>query len=417
LALAYHRRVDASRAGQPDTSFDPTAPIGGPAEPWASTDRPSLRAGPPYHMTDMISAEPWLARRLLGRLATDPAAAALAIAIRETATAGLPIITTGCGTSEHGALGAADLLRDALRSSGSPLAGSVGTVQAFELALDPPPTGLVIGISHEGGTRATNQSLEAARAAGARTALITVTRRSPGARLAEAGLVVETGELDRSWCHTVGYLSPLLAAFAVGGHLAGRPIEETTIEAVAAALAAGMAHVAAIESLAGALADRSRLIVVASGADRTAGRELVLKVEEGTWLPSAYRDLETVLHGHWPGTDSSTGLVLVLADRVARPARVARARDALRAAREIGIASGAVATAGVDAQLEAELTPAGRVVVPESPSLPAAAAALFTTATALQLLTERLARARGTNPDPIRRDDPIYIAAGAAAEG
>jgi hypothetical protein len=32
------------------------------------------------------------------------------------------------------------------------------------------------------------------------------------------------------------------------------------------------------------------------------------------------------------------------------------------------------------------------------------------------MLTERLARARGTNPDPIRRDDPAYLAAADAAE-
>ena len=38
-------------------------------------------------------------------------------------------------------------------------------------------------------------------------------------------------------------------------------------------------------------------------------------------------------------------------------------------------------------------------------------AALVGTATPLQLLTERLARARGTNPDLIRRDDPVYLAA------
>jgi hypothetical protein len=35
-------------------------------------------------------------------------------------------------------------------------------------------------------------------------------------------------------------------------------------------------------------------------------------------------------------------------------------------------------------------------------------AALLGTAVPLQLLTERLARARGTNPDPIRRDDDRY---------
>ena len=65
----------------------------------------------------------------------------------------------------------------------------------------------------------------------------------------------------------------------------------------------------------------------------------------------------------------------------------------------------------------ADLTPAGRLLVPEAPTLPAPVAALFGTATPLQLLTERLARARGTNPDPIRRDDPRYQAAADAADG
>ena len=63
------------------------------------------------------------------------------------------------------------------------------------------------------------------------------------------------------------------------------------------------------------------------------------------------------------------------------------------------------------------LTPAGRLLVSEAPTLPAPVAALLGTATPLQLLTERLARARGTNPDLIRRDDPVYLAASAAADG
>ena len=51
------------------TDFDANVPLPGPPRPWASTDMPSRRDGPPYHMTDMIRAEPGLARRLLARLA------------------------------------------------------------------------------------------------------------------------------------------------------------------------------------------------------------------------------------------------------------------------------------------------------------------------------------------------------------
>jgi hypothetical protein len=89
----------------------------------------------------------------------------------------------------------------------------------------------------------------------------------------------------------------------------------------------------------------------------------------------------------------------------------------LAGARIIGIRSAAILAADLDPELDAELTPAGRLLVGEAPNLPGPVAALFGTATALQLLTERLARARGTNPDPIRRDDPVYRDAAEAAGG
>ncbi|MDO8483451.1 MAG: SIS domain-containing protein, partial [Candidatus Limnocylindrales bacterium] len=168
---------------------------------------------------------------------------------------------------------------------------------------------------------------------------------------------------------------------------------------------------------AGQLAAAAHLLVIASGADRAAGRELVLKVEEASWLPSVYRDLETFLHGHLPATGSDSGLVLVMADRAGRTERLARAKQALAAAQVVGIRSAAILAADLDAELQAELTPAGRLLVREYPSLPAPVAALFGTATPLQLLTERLARARGTNPDLIRRDDAVYLRATEAAGG
>lgn len=399
-----------------DLPFDPNAPLPGAPDPWAATDQPARRAGPPYHLTEMIMAEPALAERVLARLA-DPAgpAARLAVAVAATATAGRPVIVTGCGTSEHGALGAADILRDGLRRAGLPWSPALPVAaQAFELSLESGGGGLVIGVSHEGGTPATMAAMAAARVAGATIALITASDRSPAAALADHGLVIETGELDQSWCHTVGYLSPLLAATAVAGHLAGEPVDRGAARAV---LAAGVAATADAETIAAALVDRSRILVVATGADRTAGRELVLKLEEGTWVPSAYRDLETVLHGHWPGTDGSTGLVLVLTDRAGREARTARAREALEAAAVIGIRAAAIVAEGASAAIPAELTPAGRIVVPEADGLPAPVAALLGSATPLQLVTERLARARGTDPDPIRRDDPVYRGAAEAAEG
>jgi hypothetical protein len=108
--------------------------------------------------------------------------------------------------------------------------------------------------------------------------------------------------------------------------------------------------------------------------------------------------------------------VLILTDRDGRAARVARARQALAAAAVIGLRAAAIVARDVDAELAAELTPAGRLVVDEAPSLAAPTAALLGTATPLQLLTERIARVRGTNPDLIRREDPTYRRAAEAAD-
>ena len=302
-----------------------------------------------------------------------------------------------------------EILQEAAVAGGLPNA-RITSAQAFELSLDPPRRGLVIGVTHEGGTRATNAALLSARTAGARTGVVTVSGRSPAGALAD--VVVETGELDQSWCHTVGYLSPLVAAAVVGTALSGRAFERISLERL---VAAGAADEPGAERIASGLAGASHLIVIASGADRAAGRELVLKVEEATWLPSAYRDLETFLHGHIPATGPDTALILVLADRAARDARLARAQGVLAAAQVIGLRAAAIVAADLADDLDDALTPAGRLLVAEAPELPAPVAALIGTSTPLQLLTERLARARGTNPDLLRRHDPIYRKAAEAA--
>jgi glucosamine--fructose-6-phosphate aminotransferase (isomerizing) len=396
------------------TTFDPRAPLAGAADPWESLPQPSLRDGPPYHMTDMIAAEPFVAERLLERLA-DPQGPAgrLAGAIGQAASSGASIVVTGCGTSEHAAQAVAAIVRGALRDGGLPHGPtSVIAAQAFELALEPPTGGLVIGVSHEGGTTATIHALEAAADAGARTAVITGSAGSPAAEASSPELVVETGEMDHGWCHTIGYLSPLVAGAAIGAHLTGQAIDPAEVREL---IATGARDEAGAERMAAVLGDARTLLTVGSGADRPAARELALKIEEAAWLPSTTRELETFLHGHLPATDASTGLVLILTDRDGRAERLARARDALAAAGVLGLRAAAILARDVDAALPAELTPAGRLLVDEAPDLPSSVAALLGSATPLQLLTERIARARGTNPDLIRRDDPLYLAAADAA--
>lgn len=392
------------------TTSDPTRPLDPAPDPWVELPAPSVRSGPPFHMTDMIAAEPELARRLLDRLG-DPQGPAgrLAGAIGQAASSGAPIVVTGCGTSEHAAQATAEIIRAALRAAGLPAApGAVIAAQAFELSLDPPTGGLVIGISHEGGTAATIRAMDAAGAAGARVGVITASAGSPAARAATPELAIATVEMDQSWCHTIGYLSPILAAAAVAEQLTGTAVD---VDGVRDLVAAGTADPGPAESAAAALAGCRMILTVGSGADRPAARELALKIEEAAWVPTAMRDLETLLHGHLPATDTTTGLVLMLTDRERSDERIERGRQALAAARVIGLQAAAILSPAAADRLPGELTPAGRLVVDDAPDLLAPLASLVATATPLQLLTERIARARGTNPDLIRRDDATYVAA------
>jgi fructoselysine-6-P-deglycase FrlB-like protein len=361
---------------------------------------PAMRDGPPYAMTEMIAAEPAFAERLVRRLNDDPALGHLTVALEAAATEGRQIVTTGCGTSEHAAMVAAALLTAALDGA------SAWPMQALEVARRPPRDGLLLAVSHEGGTWATNQALAAARAAGSATALITVSDRSPGATLADH--VLATAEQDQSWCHTVGYLSPVIVAASLAAELDDTPLDPVIVRALLEA--AGQATAA--EDAAAVLARCDRLLVVGSGIDYPAARELALKVEEGARLPASALQLETIRHGHLAAADERTGLVLLLTDAEGwGETAIERSRAVLRSAEALGMPAAALIAADLGDDVPIALTPAGRLSVPLAGGLSRMASAALATAIPLQLLAERLARARGTNPDTIGRDDPRQAAA------
>lgn len=369
---------------------------------------PALRDRPPYLMTEMIAAEPALAERLVRRLTAQAALAELAGAIRAAADAGEPLLTTGCGTSEHAAMAVAAFLEDSLRAAGWPDPW-VTSVQAFELSRQPSSEGVVLGISHEGGTGATNEALRLAREAGAMTALITVSSRSPGAALAD--LVVTTDEQDQSWCHTVGYLSPLLAGTVLSAALRG---DETDVVAVRALLETADDAPSA-EAIAAGLWACTRLLLVGSGIDYVTARELALKVEEGARLPATAHPLETIRHGHLAAADERTGLVMLLTDAEARGAAlVDRALAVLRSAATLRMPAAAIIAADLGDDVPLDLTPAGRAAVPLAGQLSRLPALALASAIPAQLVAERLARVRGVNPDTIGRDDPRQAAAAEA---
>ena len=379
------------------------APLPGAPEPWAGSEIPAFRARPPYAMSQMISAEPALAERLINRLARDEALGSLASAISDAASSGRAIIITGCGTSEHAAMGIAELLNEAL----APDAGNeVRALEALASQRRRIAGGLLIAVSHEGGTSATNEALRSARAAGARTALITVGRGSPGAQLAE--IVVATEEQDQSWCHTVGYLSPLIV-----GVVAAARVARTRPDALAVRALLDVTHDPhAAASTAAALAGVDRLLVVGSGPDQVSARELALKVAEGARLPAAAHEVETILHGHLAAANRWSGLVLLLTDSdpAAQPVH-ARAGRVLAAAAALNVPAAAIVAESLASGIGPELTPAGRIVLPHTGRVRGVAGSLLGSAIALQVLAERMARARGVNPDTLGREDPAQSAA------
>jgi fructoselysine-6-P-deglycase FrlB-like protein len=362
---------------------------------------PPFRSRPPYLMNEMIAAEPALATRLIRRLLRSEPMQQLADAIRAASAAGQPIRTTGCGTSEHAAMAIAEMLNEAL----DPRPGcEVQSVQALESLRRPLPDSLLIAVSHEGGTTATNAGIRAAREAGARTALITVGGGSPGAELAE--IVVTTEEQDRSWCHTVGYLSPVLTGVVLAAQVAGSKPDAAAIHS----LLDTANEPRAAANIAAGLTGIDRLLVIGSGADLVSARELALKVSEGARLPSEPLDVESIHHGWLAAATRWTGLVLVLTDS-ASDAVQARATRALAAAAALSMPAAAILGHGVAGAIEPDLTPAGRMTVPRIGRVRGLAGDLLGAAIPLQLLAERLARARGVNPDTLGREDPAQAAA------
>jgi fructoselysine-6-P-deglycase FrlB-like protein len=240
-----------------------------------------------------------------------------------------------------------------------------GAVQALELVLRPDrDADVLVIVSHEGETPLT---LEAARAWQGPRWLVTGKADGPIADLCEE-VVVCTPEIEQSWCHTVSYTCAVTAIAALHGEdvswLSG---------AVEDALAASLPEVG----------EQERFIVAGSGRDLPTAHEAVLKLREGAWVAAEAYETEQLLHGYLAAVDESVRAFVLEGEGLAAE----RAEAAVAALRELGC--------------DATLMPTRHPVVDIVP---------------FQRLTVEIAQARGREPDRIRRDDPRWAAAAAAAK-
>jgi glucosamine--fructose-6-phosphate aminotransferase (isomerizing) len=369
---------------------------------------PEIRGGPPWVMEDMIEAQVTLPEALSESLAAS--APRLAEMLHSAADAGEPVVVSAVGTSGHSARAVALILNDAMAQS-AVAAGPAEARESADQALAPRRKGLCIAISHGGLSKSTARALAAARMAGARTALITAAGSTPARDLAD--VVLTTPLRDKSYCHTVGYTSPMLAGFCVASAYREEAFP-------AAGLARYLRDLLTMRpralEIGRELGKAERLIAAGSLIDVPTARELALKIAEGAWVPTAMLGVEDTLHGHLVAHDADSALVVIVTGGPNAGLAADRAHELLMAARRIGLRTAAIVSPDLKNRILAADVSAGQLVIPHA-ELPEIVTSLLGGAVALQLLTTGLVHARKTNPDLLRREQAPYreaVAAGRA---
>jgi glucosamine--fructose-6-phosphate aminotransferase (isomerizing) len=369
---------------------------------------PELRSAAPWVMEDMIEAQVRLPETLGDSLAST--APQLAEMLHAAAEAGEPIVVSAVGTSGHSARAVALILNGAMGES-AVAAGPAEARESADEALAPRRKGLCIAISHGGLSTSTVRALAAAREAGAKTALITAAGNTPARDIAD--VVLRTPLRDKSYCHTVGYTSPILTGF----YLASAYRQE---EFPAAGLAGYLRELLTMRSRAleigRALGKAERLVAAGSLIDVPTARELALKVAEAAWIPTTMLGVEDTLHGHLVAHDANSALVVAVTGGPGAGRAAEGAHELLIAARRIGLQTAAMLSPDLVGAILSDDVSAGTLVIPHA-DLPELVTSLLGGAMALQLLTIGLVHARGTNPDLLRREQEPYreaVAAGGA---
>lgn len=312
------------------------------------------------------------------------------------------LITTGCGTSFHAALATADILYSLFERT------NVEAVQSFELKhyynLLNSKT-LLLGYSHTGATKTTNDAIARAGAAGTRSIGLTGVGTSAITKTASRHLVVGNG-LEKSRAHTKSYTASILAGIFMGAHFLRTEVSDSSAESMLEQLNEVPEYIHStinlnekkIAELATSLGTKAKkTLIVGAGPNVATALEASLKLKETSYSAAEGMETEQFLHGPWVSLNKDS-LVILLAPQ--GPSRE-RSMDLLKALNNLEVKTIAITDdkriveAASDSifipDVKEELTPLVYIVP-------------------LQLYAYYIAVDMGKNPDYIHYDDPKYWA-------
>jgi glutamine---fructose-6-phosphate transaminase (isomerizing) len=221
-----------------------------------------------------------------------------------------------------------------------------------------------------------------------------------------------TGEREATFAYTKSYTSAmaLVALLVIGFRERGVRAANAAAADASMLTVAGVARIpsllrkaleaeADIRAAAWEMAARTRFAFLGAGLGWFTAMEAALKVKETSYLPAQGYQTEEILHGPFSGLDESSAVIAFLTGEPSDD----RARDVLRAAKEIGAFRLAVALPRGNRDLDCDQI----IEAPDGPSWMSP----FLHLIPAQLLAYHLAGAHGINPDTGRQDQQAYARA------
>jgi len=290
------------------------------------------------------------------------------------------------GTSDNAAVYGSYLIQAHAGRLAALAAPSIATTYRARLDLDGV---LAIALSQSGRTEEIVETLEWAKACGARTLAITNGgASSPLAEAAEVAFVTAAG-VEQAVPATKTFTTQL-AALAIVGLGLGAPLDPGELTAVPDAIESLLAGPFDLEPIVAALAKVPGVVVSGRGMAYAAALELAIKLKEACYLHAMGLSYADLLHGPIAVVDAQTPAIVVAADSgptLAGTVDLAR-RVTGAGASAFGIGGGAELAGACTASLPGPALP--EWLAPIGLIVPG------------QLVTEALARRLGINPDQPR---------------